>query len=358
MLPYLTTQDVARDVDSIRASLHQPKISYYAFSYGTYLGEVYATLFPDRVRRMVLDSTVDPQGVWYADNIDQDYAFQGRMEAFFGWMARYSSTYNLGTTAAQVQQAWYTARKRLAAHPISGPNGPLIGPDEFDDTFLQGGYNNTYWPSLAQALSAYLVQNSANPMLTQYAQIGVQDENEFAIYNAVQCSDVNWPRNWAKWDSDTRKVYATAPFQAWDNAWFNAACAFWPVKGPAQPLKIGASGLPGDPHAAGHAGCRHAVRRGPGGAHSAADRADGGGPGQRQPRAVAGEPAGRLCPGLPQPLPGQRRPAQPAGSRQRHLRAPPGPDPGRLSRPRRRGHPRGPGHPRRPARQRSRSVIT
>jgi len=245
LLPYLTTQDVARDVDSIRASLDQPKISYYAFSYGTYLGEVYATLFPDRVRRMVLDSTVEPQGVWYADNLDQDYAFQGRMEAFFGWVARYSSTYHLGTTAAQVQQAWYTARNRLAAHPISGPNGPLIGPDEFDDTFLQGGYNNTYWPSLAQALSAYLVQNSASPMLTQYAQIGVQNENEFAIYNAVQCSDVNWPRNWAKWDSDTRKVYATAPFQAWDNAWFNAACAFWPVKGPAQPLKIGASGLPG-----------------------------------------------------------------------------------------------------------------
>ena len=115
---------MARDVDSIRASLDQPKISYYAFSYGTYLGEVYATLFPDRVRRMVLDSTVDPQGVWYADNIDQDYAFQARMEAFFGWVARYSSTYHLGTTAAQVQQAWYTARNRLAAQPDLRPERP------------------------------------------------------------------------------------------------------------------------------------------------------------------------------------------------------------------------------------------
>jgi pimeloyl-ACP methyl ester carboxylesterase len=245
LLPYLTTENVARDVDSIRVSLHQQKINYYAFSYGTYLGEVYATLFPNRVRRMVLDSVVDPQGVWYTDNIDQDYAFQARMEAFFGWVARYSSTYHLGTSTAQVQQAWYTVRKRLAAQPITGPNGPLIGADEFDDTFLQGGYNNTLWPGLAQALSAYLVQNSAEPMVAQYQQNGVQVENEFAIYNAVQCSDVNWPRSWSKWDSDTRKVYSTAPFQAWDNAWFNAACAFWPVQGPAQPLKIGASGLPG-----------------------------------------------------------------------------------------------------------------
>ena len=245
LLPYMTTADVARDLDSIRVALRQQKISYYAFSYGTYLGQVYATMFPSRVRRMVLDSTVEPQGVWYQDNIDQDYAFEGRMQAFFGWVAKYDSSYHLGSTAAQVQQAWYTARNRLAAHPINGPDGPLIGADELDDTFLLGGYDNTLWPGLAQALSAYLVQNSASAMISQYEQNGVQNENEFAVYNAVQCSDVNWPRNWAKWNSDTEKVYKTAPYQAWDNAWYNAACAFWPVKGPAQPMKIGASGLPG-----------------------------------------------------------------------------------------------------------------
>jgi pimeloyl-ACP methyl ester carboxylesterase len=245
LLPYMTTEDVARDVDSIRAALGQQKINYYAFSYGTYLGQVYATLFPNRVRRMVLDSTVDPQGVWYTDNIDQDYAFQARLEAFFAWVAQYSSSYHLGTTTVQVQQAYYTARKRLQADPIPGPNGPMIGEDELDDTFLLGGYDNELWPGLAQALSSYLLQGSTSALVSQYQQNGVQNENEFAVYNAVQCSDVNWPRSWAKWDSDTEKVDQTAPFQAWDNAWYNAACAFWPVKGPAQPLKIGASGLPG-----------------------------------------------------------------------------------------------------------------
>ncbi len=83
----MTTDDLARDMDSIRAALGQRQISYYGVSYGTYLGQVYATLFPHRVRRMVLDSMVDPVGAWYADNIDQDYAFQGRMKAFFAWIA-------------------------------------------------------------------------------------------------------------------------------------------------------------------------------------------------------------------------------------------------------------------------------
>ena len=241
LLPHLTTQDTARDMDAIRAAFGVSKINYFAFSYGTYLGQVYATLFPDRVRRMVLDSVVDPAGVWYADNVDQDYAFQGRMEAFFAWVAKYDETYHLGSTAAQVQAAWYRARNRLLAHPVNG----TIGADEFDDTFLQGGYLDELWPGFAQALSSYLNDGQAGDLMTQYQEYGKQGENEFAVYNAVQCSDVGWPRNWSFWTSDTERIYAKAPFQAWDNAWFNAACAFWPVKGPAKPLQIKGTGLPG-----------------------------------------------------------------------------------------------------------------
>src|SRR5207302_1923195 len=74
---------------------------------------------------------------------------------------------------------------------------------------------------------------------------GLQDENMFAVYNAVQCADVGWPRSWATWDRDIRQVSRTAPFQAWDNAWFNAACAFWPVRAPAKPQRIDGARLPG-----------------------------------------------------------------------------------------------------------------
>ncbi len=119
LLPYLTTANVARDMDSIRAALGQGKLSYFGYSYGTYLGQVYATLFPARVRRMVLDSIVDPRGAWYADNISQDYAFEGRMKAFFAWLASHSASYHLGATPAQASASWYQARARLAAHPIA-----------------------------------------------------------------------------------------------------------------------------------------------------------------------------------------------------------------------------------------------
>src|SRR5260370_16644126 len=121
----------------------------------------------------------------------------------------------------------------------------MIGPDEFDDTFLQGGYTDSLWPGLAGALSVYDRTGNTSSLINQYQAYGTQNENEFAVYNAVQCADVNWPRNWARWDTDTRTVYRTAPFQAWDNAWFNAACAYWPVIGPASPMQIKGASLPG-----------------------------------------------------------------------------------------------------------------
>ncbi len=245
LLPYMTTANIARDMDQIRGALGQPQLSYLGYSYGTYIGQVYATLFPNRVYRMALDSIVDPTGVWYADNIAQDYAFQGRMNAFFGWAARYDNVYHTGATASGVSRSWYQARGRLAAHPAAQASGPSIGPDEFDDTFVVGGYDDGYWPSLAGALASYLHTGETSQLVTVFNQAGKQNENEFAVYNAVECADVAWPRSWAKWNADTRKVYASAPFEAWDNAWFNAACAFWPVHGPARPMRIGAPRLPG-----------------------------------------------------------------------------------------------------------------
>jgi pimeloyl-ACP methyl ester carboxylesterase len=243
-LPYETTVNTARDMDQIRQAFGVQQMTYYGFSYGTYLGQVYGTMFPNRVRRMVLDSTVDPTGAWYADNISQDYAFQGRIEAFFAWIAQYDSTYHLGSTTAEVQAAYYKVRDQLEKTPIDGPDGPMIGPDELDDTILEGGYLNALWPGLAQALSQYVNNGDSSGLISQFQAYGVQSENEFAVYNAVECADVNWPRNWSKWQSDTEHVYQTAPFEAWDNAWFNAACAFWPVTGPDKPFQVNGAKLP------------------------------------------------------------------------------------------------------------------
>ena len=60
LLDHVGTRDVARDLDVLRATNGNAKLNYLVISYGTYIGALYADLFPDRVGRTVLDSAVDP----------------------------------------------------------------------------------------------------------------------------------------------------------------------------------------------------------------------------------------------------------------------------------------------------------
>ena len=58
VLPCVTTRNTARGMDVVRAALGAKRISYLGYSYGSYLGEVYAQLFPGRTDRVVLDEDV------------------------------------------------------------------------------------------------------------------------------------------------------------------------------------------------------------------------------------------------------------------------------------------------------------
>ncbi|MFD8210467.1 alpha/beta hydrolase [Streptomyces sp. NPDC059695] len=228
VLPYIDTVSTARDLDAIRHAIGAPKINYLGYSYGTYLGAVYARLYPDRVRRMALDSVVNPHGVWYEDNIAQDYAFDARHKDFMAWVARQNAVYKLGTDPAAVEAAWYRMRDALRTAPAGGK----VGPGELEDTFLPGGYYNGYWPRLASAFAAYVNDADPKPLTEAYERYGEADaaaDNGYSVYTSVQCRDAGWPRDWNVWRKDSWDVHAKAPFSTWNNAWYNAPCAFWPV---------------------------------------------------------------------------------------------------------------------------------
>ncbi|MEU7862627.1 alpha/beta hydrolase [Nonomuraea sp. NPDC049141] len=239
LLPYLTTENTARDMDSIRAALGEPQISFLGYSYGTYIGAVYATLFPDRVKHLVMDSTVDPAGIWYKANLAQDKAFERRHHEFLAWTAKNNAVYKLGGSATQTSFAWNAMRSRLHDRPAGG----VVGPSELDDTFTVGGYTDRIWPELAAAWSKYVRQGDPKGLVDVFNKYGKQDaddENGYAIYLSVQCRDVQWPRSWTKWRTDMTRMHKQAPFLTWPNAWYNAPCAFWSVPG-GTPVTIRAS---------------------------------------------------------------------------------------------------------------------
>jgi pimeloyl-ACP methyl ester carboxylesterase len=233
LLQNMTTVDSAMDMNSIREALGVNTISYYGYSYGTYLGQVYSTLYPTHLKYMVLDSTVDPRRVWYQANLDQDRAFNRNIGIYFRWVAKYHSVYHLGSSEKTVSARYYREIATLTKHP----DGEL-GPDELADAFLSAGYYTFGWTDLAGAWRAYALHGRTGPMLAQYRSSDeTGGDNEFAVYNAVECTDAYWPTKWSRWRTDNDAYYKKYPFLTWGNAWFNAPCLYWGAK-PHQPVTI------------------------------------------------------------------------------------------------------------------------
>ncbi|WP_019634882.1 alpha/beta hydrolase [Actinomadura atramentaria] len=240
LLPYLGTDAWVRDVDAIRVALGQDRISYFGYSYGSYLGAVYATRYPQHARRFVLDSVVRPSGVWYADNLAQNVAFEKRIRAFFGWIAKNDAVYRLGRTGTAVRANYEKARARLKAAPAAGK----IGASELDDLFLDDGYTQSTWPTHAAALAAYVNRRDDSGLRARWRAPGWLDQNNFAVYTATQCRDAAWPRDWKTWHRDSvRQFRAGYRFETWGNTWYNAPCATWPVPGGPAPA-VGGTAAP------------------------------------------------------------------------------------------------------------------
>ncbi|NBM14388.1 alpha/beta fold hydrolase [Streptomyces sp. GC420] len=234
-LEHLGTEDAARDLDRIRIALGQERITYFGTDWGTYLGSVYASMYPHRVNRMVLDSVVRPSGVGYRNNLDKNVTSEHNAGIFFAWVAEYDDVYHLGTTAAEVEANYYRGQDALRAAPLDGE----IGPSEWADVFEPVVYRSWTWISRAKVLSDWVVRNDPASLRAGYSAPGFPHQNRHAMTNAVNCVDGPWPRDWDRWHTDySRHHDAGNRFLTWTNAWYGAPCAFWPV--PAQkPKKVG-----------------------------------------------------------------------------------------------------------------------
>jgi len=105
-LATITTANTARDMDIVRGALGLDRIDYLGVSYGTYLGAVYAALFPRRVDRMVLDSTVNPGWVWTEQFARQQLAGKQRLDDLLTWIAAHDGDFHLGSTPLGVFRNW------------------------------------------------------------------------------------------------------------------------------------------------------------------------------------------------------------------------------------------------------------
>lgn len=230
LLDHVRTTDTAADFDLLRQAIGLDEITILGFSYGTYLAQVYATLYPDHVQALVMDGVIDPDRVFYQSNLDQDPAFQKSFDAFLAWVGKHPGAYHLGKGRKAVEKRYQRLRAQLERRPAGGK----VGPDELDDALLNAAYYNGYYPVVAEALSDLDNRGRAQGIKQLYRSSnpsGKAADNGYAMYLATQCTDAVWPTKWKTWRRDSERLHKKAPFLTWANNWYNAPCRTWPVAG-------------------------------------------------------------------------------------------------------------------------------
>ena len=239
LLGHMTTLDNVRDIDLLRVGFGQEKLTFFGFSYGSYVGMVYATRYPTRVRRMVLDGVVDPRHVWYAAQLEQSRGLQTGIGRFWAWVAAHHAAYGLGTTATAVRTRYAREQDKLRRTAVG-----RVGPAEWNDVFLEAAYYRRTWPKVAAALKDWVAGRHAALAKRWDTQASVGVDTGTVMYLASTCTDAAWPRTYATWRRDAFAAAADAPFETWGNVWDNAGCLTWPVRGGTAPA-VGTSKVPG-----------------------------------------------------------------------------------------------------------------
>ena len=227
LIQHITTRNEARDIDRIRQVLGEPRLSYWGTSYGTYAGAVYATMFPERTDRVVLDSNDDPDPHRGARGWQANFAVgaEDRFPDFAAWAAARDGDYGLGVTPAAVRDTYLRLTDMLDRNPRPDLTGTTLRAVMFNSL-----YSDAAFPQLATFLRAAATGSPAPPIPAPPAEAL---QNLIAVQMATACNDVSWPGPNHDYAGDVARNRAAYPLTGGMPANIQP-CTYWPYP-PAEP---------------------------------------------------------------------------------------------------------------------------
>ena len=230
IIDHVGTNASARDMNSIRLALGEETISYFGFSYGSELGAVWATLFPDTVRAAVLDGAADPNADPIESSVQQLRGFEGALERF---LARCSSDRTCKFhNGGDAEGAFDDLMAYIDENPLPTRNGrPDLTRGMALTAVAQAMYDQLYWSTLEIAL-ADAADGDGDALLDlwdDYYQRMPDGSygNELEAFIAIGCADESERLSIEEADSYVPLYQEAAPrFSPYTTG--NYSCTFWP----------------------------------------------------------------------------------------------------------------------------------
>ena len=237
-LPFVGTANVARDMDAIRAALGQARISYFGFSYGTFLGALYADMFPGHTARVLLDSAMDPALDYVQVRHDQAIEQQAVFDRFVADCVAHP---DCPVSSDNAQSAVGDLIAELDAHAFSDGNRTLSGSRA---TGLIESANYTpasLWKPLRKSLTDALNGNLSTMNVAAHSAALMVNPAD-SPYLAVVCIDFHTSRDIDRPERLAPQWQAEARLSGANRAWSLQPCETWPVPPDRRPAPITAAG--------------------------------------------------------------------------------------------------------------------
>lgn len=248
LLAHVGTLAAARDMDVLRGVLGEAKLTYLGKSYGTYLGAKYASLFPTRVRALVLDGALDPSLSFAALNAGQGAGFETDLRDFLRYCGNARAC---GSSPSDALSRLDRLLARVRSRPLPAPSAPghrRLTYGEAIFGMVAALYSPSSWPYLSTALQA-AERGDGSGLLQLSDQLADRDarghfSNQLVANTAVNCLDRPSPRSLPEYAAAAAALRRTAPHFGPSLAWGSLVCTYWPVPAVDRPAPVRAPGAP------------------------------------------------------------------------------------------------------------------
>ncbi|MGW7825068.1 alpha/beta fold hydrolase [Streptomyces puniciscabiei] len=237
LTPFVGTAFVARDIDLLRQALGENRLTFYGRSFGTYIGTVYASMFPAHVRAMALDGAYDP--VRYANSpytydLPQYVALDAAMRRFLSWCADTPKMCSFGN--GRPTAAFDKLIRSLDQQPVTIPGkGAANGFTLAYRLVFNLNAGKAFWPTLGKALQQAEARDATSILLLPPSTASF----DFLTANVVvECADRKYPRNPSQLERNTATTTRLAPLLgppvAYAPPFYDqnhaTACVQWPAE--------------------------------------------------------------------------------------------------------------------------------
>jgi pimeloyl-ACP methyl ester carboxylesterase len=238
ILPYLSTANVARDLDMLRQAVGDDKLNYFGFSYGTFLGATYAAMFPHNYRALVLDGALDADQ-YINHPLDatraQTSAFERAIGRFLQACAQHTDVCSLGAGDPWTGLDDLIDQADAAPIPAFGRDPRPVTGDDVRAAAVQMVYAKQLWPLLAFALDAAQTGDGTGIRALADFFYGRNPDGTYDPFSdrffAISGADLQYPKTIDPFVAAGESSWATFDHAYWNSGFGELPWGLYPVTG-------------------------------------------------------------------------------------------------------------------------------